>query len=59
MALYLGGSEKLAINFKNSVIRLNIVLSSPITSGVKLLSFDNYLLKDSRGVYLTAKKEDK
>ena len=61
MALYLGNSTKLKINSsKNGILRLNIpiVSSSPIVNGVMLKSFDNYILKDLNGLYLTI-KEDK
>lgn len=57
MALYLGNSEKLRITLSNGKYALNIPsISAPSTSGVRLLSFDNYILKDSNGLYLTAKE---
>lgn len=58
MALYLGNSGKLKINSSNIICRLIIPSSSPFVNGIILKSFDNYILKDSNGVYLTA-KEDK
>lgn len=58
MALYLGNSEKLRISYMNGYCRLIIPSDSTIPNGIKLLSFDNYILQDSNGVYLTA-KEDK
>ena len=58
MGLYLGGSEKLKINLDNTTYYLNLYSLSPIANGALLLSFDNYILKDSGGLYLTA-KEDK
>ena len=61
MALYLGNSTKLKINSsKNGILRLNIpiVSSSPIVNGVMLKSFDNYILKDSNGLYLIAKEDN-
>lgn len=57
MALYLG-SEKLQINLVDGVWRLAIPSPSPITNGIILVSFDNYILKDSNGLFLVA-KEDK
>ena len=58
MALYLGSSKELKIKLSNgSSFRLNIptLTSSPIVSGARLLSSDNYILKDSNGLYLLAK----
>jgi hypothetical protein len=57
MALYLG-SKKLKITLDNIKYNLNIFSTTPIVNGVLLLSSDNYILKDSNGLYLTA-KEDK
>lgn len=59
MALYLGNSKKLKIvlgEFKHSV-NFFTPSSLPITNGVKLLSSEGYVLKDSNGLYLTSKKE--
>lgn len=58
MALYLGSSEKLKINSANTICSLIIPSSSPILNGIILKSFDDYILKDSNGVYLTAKEEN-
>ena len=57
MALYLG-SDKVKINLDNVLYCLNLYSTTPITNGVRLLSLDNYLLKDSNGLYLTAKESD-
>lgn len=58
MGLYLGSSQKLHINFNGSICKITTPSSLPDTSGIKLLSFDNYILKDSNGVYLTTKEVD-
>lgn len=58
MAIYLGNSGALKIVTSQGICRLIIPSSSPIVNGVMLLSFDNYILKDSNGVYLTAKEEE-
>ncbi len=58
MALYIGSSEKKKIYLDGALRRLNIFSSNLITNGIKLLSSDDYILKDSNGVYLTSKKED-
>lgn len=60
MAIYLGNSGKLKLNINHTICRLIIPPSSsfPNINDVLLMSFDNYILKDSNGVYLTA-KEDK
>lgn len=56
MALYLGNSGKLRINLSNTIYHLIIPSSSTFVNGIILKSFDNYILKDSNGVYLTAKE---
>ena len=58
MALYLGSSGMLKIATDKGVCRLIILSSSPVVNGVLLKSSDGYVLKDSNGVYLTAKKEE-
>ena len=58
MALYLGNSGKQKINANNTICRLIILSPSPVLNNIMLLSFDNYILKDSNGVYLTAKEEE-
>lgn len=55
MGLYLG-SEKLKIITPSGVWNLVIYSPTPITNGIMLLSSDNYILKDSDGVYLTARR---
>lgn len=57
MALYLG-SEKVKINLNGVVYCLNLFSTTPITNGIRLLSSDNYILKDLNELYLTT-KEDK
>ena len=57
MALYLGSSEKLKINLDNIVYYLNFFSEIPITNGVRLLSSEGYILKDSNGLYATTKEE--
>ena len=57
MALYLGNSEKLKINLKGNVYELKLYSTIPIVNGIKLLSSDGYILKDSKGLYLTLKEE--
>ena len=58
MALYLGNSEKLKIITPSGVCNLVIHLPVPIINGTKLLSSDNYILKDSDGIYLIAKESE-
>lgn len=57
MALYLGG-DKLKINLDGVVYRLNLISQIPILNGIKLLTSENYILKDSNGLYLTAKESE-
>lgn len=53
MSLYLGNSKKLKINLNNIIYRFKLFSENPITNGIRLLSSDNYTLKDSNGLYLT------
>jgi hypothetical protein len=56
MALYLG-IDKVQICIDDILYKLNFYSTAPIVSGDILLSLDNHVLKDSNGLYLTAKKE--
>lgn len=54
MALYLG-SNKIKINLGGVVYCLNLYFDTQITNGIRLLSSESYILKDSNGLYLAAK----
>lgn len=56
MALYLGSSGDLKVILNGVVYHLNLFSSTPITNGIRLLSSEGYILKDSNGLYLTAKE---
>ena len=58
MALYLGSSQELKVNLDGVVYRFNLYVETPITNGVRLLSSDDYILKDSNGIYLTSKESE-
>lgn len=58
MSLYLGNSKKLKVNLNNVLYRFMLFSKNPITNGIRLLSSDNYTLKDSNGLYLTIKDGD-
>ena len=55
MPLYLGSSGKRKI-YLNKIAYVVINTSTKI---IRLLSSDNYILKDCNGVYLTVKEGDK
>lgn len=55
MALYLGSSNKQKIILNDIMYHLNLLLEYPIVNNVVLLSSDNYILKDSNGLYLLPK----
>lgn len=57
MPLYLG-NDKVKININGIQYTLNIFSTAPILNGVMLLSFDDYILRDSNGLYLTAKESE-
>ena len=58
MAIYLGSSEKLKLNVDGVTCYVNLFSETSAINGIKLLSFDGYLLKDSNGVYLIAKEDE-
>ena len=55
MATYLG-IDKIKINLDNVVYSLNLLSEIPITNGIRLLSSEGYILKDSNGLYITTKE---
>jgi hypothetical protein len=57
MALYLG-SEKVNVNLNGVQYYLNFFSEITITNGIRLLSSEGYTLKDSNGLYLTAKESE-
>lgn len=58
MALYLGNSGKVKVQTLRGVYHFIISSASNILSKIILKSSDNYILKDSNGVYLTAKEDE-
>ena len=58
MALYLGGSERQRIILNNVVYRINLLSTIPTIIGIRLLSSEGCILKDSNGVYLTSKESE-
>lgn len=58
MALYLGNSEKLKVFSNYLVYNFNLFFEKPIINNIRLLSSDNYTLKDFDELYLIP-KEDK
>ena len=58
MALYLGSSEKLKVILDDVVYYLNLYADPPITNGVRQLSSEGYILKDSNGLYITVKESE-
>lgn len=58
MALYLGSSEKQKVIIDGVVYRLNLLTSTPMTNFIRLLSSDNYTLKDLQGLYLTVEEDE-
>lgn len=57
MGLYMG-STKIKITLDNIKYFLNLYSSTPIVNNVLLLSSDNYILKDSNNLYLTAEENE-
>ena len=57
MAIYLG-ENKYKIYINKMLYNFDIHTSTPITNAIRLLSSDNFTLKDRNGVFITVKKED-
>jgi hypothetical protein len=57
MAIY-AGSDQCRIVAGDEVCDLDTYSPFPITNGVRLLSSDDYVLKDKNNIYITFKKED-
>lgn len=57
MALYLG-SKKVKLNFDEATYCLNLLTSTIILNGIRLLTSEGYILKDSNGLYLTVKESE-
>ena len=56
MALYLG-EERMNLHLNDLLLCLNIYSpSDPITEVIRLLSSDNYILKDLNDIYLIPKE---
>lgn len=58
MALYLGSGDKIKIFLNGSLCRLNLLSAQLIITGIKLLTSDGYILKDSNGLYLITKESE-
>lgn len=52
MAIYIGG-QKYKLIIGGDVCDMQIYSPIPITNGIRLLSSDDFILKDIRGLYLT------
>lgn len=58
MALYIGSSNTLRILLKDGKFILNIPTPIPTDNNIRLLSLDNYTLKDFNNLYLVAKEAE-
>lgn len=58
MALYLGNSEKLKINFGDATYIMNVFSALPTIEDIILSSSDDCILKDFNGLYLSPKEEN-
>ena len=56
MALYLGSDKKRKINLNGVTYCLNLFSTTPITNGIRIKSSDGYILKDSKGLFITTKE---
>ena len=57
MALYLG-NEKVSVILGNTKMNLQFYSSAPMTNGALLKSSDDFILKDSNGLYITVKENE-
>lgn len=58
MAVYLGSDGQRKVILNNVVYCLNLTPETSIIYGIKLLSLDDYILRDVNGLYLTSKDGD-
>lgn len=57
MALYCGGN-KVKIYLNNIKYNLKLYSTTPIVDVIRLLSSDNYILRDKNGLYLIPKESE-
>lgn len=55
MVVYINGMRHKA-TVDNTYVSFNIVDMRPKVDGTMLISLDNYILKDSGGIYITSKE---
>ena len=58
MGLYLGNSGRLKLILNGVVYKVNVYTGTQAINGVRLLSSDDYILKDINGEYLTIKENN-
>ena len=58
MGLYIGDDGEFKIYLNGKSYKLNFYSKILITNGVRLLTDDDYVLKDIKGLYITAKGDD-
>lgn len=58
MALYLGSNKKYKVAMNGASFRPKVIAKTPVSNNIRLLSSDNYILKDSTGTYLIAKEDN-
>ena len=58
MALHLGNSQNLKVYFNGIECHLNTFAEALILDGILLLSLENFILKDTNGIYLTVKESE-
>ena len=57
MGLFIGGTKyKLIVG--GNVCNLDVYTPTPITNGIRLLSSDDFILKDINNLYLTVKEDE-
>ena len=56
MGLYIGSSEKLKVTLSGAKCGIHII--DKVNEIAKLFSADNYILKDSQGLYLVPKESE-
>ena len=55
MDLYIG-NKKFRICFNGQICKINLLSVEVLLNGIQLLSKDGYILRDSNGLYLTARE---
>lgn len=58
MGLFINGVEYDIFDSDGTLLNLEIDPFNPITNNIRILTLDDYILKDLNGVYITSEEEE-